>query len=246
MNHAMPIVIAHRGASGEAPENTIGAFRLGLEQGCDGFELDVHLSKDGEIVVIHDFTVNRTTDGQGDVKDMLLSELRELDAGKWFSDAFSGERIPTLKEVFDLSPPELMINVEMKGGIGSGLEEALAELLRQSNRLGTVIVSSFDYKGLANLKRIEPSVKIGLLYDLRMAYHWKLPAVAGCEVYSLHPGLRRIDAEDVKAVQEQGLSVFPWTVNEEEKLLQAISYGVNGIITDYPGRLRTILESKSF
>lgn len=239
---AKPLVIAHRGAAGEAPENTLAAFRLGLEQGCDGFELDIHLTKDGEIVVIHDPTLNRTTNGKGAVAEQTLAEVRQYDAGGWFHESFAGERVPTLEEVFDLAPAELLINVEIKGGIGRGVEEALVGLLRRKSRLDTVVVSSFDYKSLAALKKLEPSVKIGLLYDNRLAYHWKLPAVAGIEVYSLHMSMKRLDREDAEDAKQHGYAVYPWTVNDADKMRLAISYGVDGIITDYPGRLRSLLS----
>ncbi|WNQ10261.1 glycerophosphodiester phosphodiesterase [Paenibacillus aurantius] len=244
MSKTKPLVIAHRGAAGEAPENTLASFKLALEQGCDGFELDVHLSKDGQIVVIHDPTIKRTTNGQGAVASLTLEELRQVDAGSWYGEAFTGERIPTLEEVFDLAPSDLLINVEIKGGIGEGMEEALIELMRRKNRVESVVVSSFDFKTLAALKRLEPAVRVGLLYNNRLSHHWKLPEAAGVETYSLHMHLRGLDAEDARDAQEHGYALYPWTVNEEEKMRQAVSYGVDAIITDYPGRLRTILEEQ--
>lgn len=244
MENHIPLVIAHRGAAGEAPENTLAAFQLALDQGCDGFELDVHLSKDGEIIVIHDATLDRTTNGTGKVQEMTLTELRRFDAGCKFSSNYAGEQIPLLEEVFALSPSELIINVEVKGGIGCGMEEALVALLRTANRLETVIVSSFDHKCLATMKQIEPTIKVGLLYNLRTLHHWKLPEVAGCDVYSLHPNMSWLDAEDVNAALEKGFSIYPWTVNAEASLRQAIAYGVSGIITDYPGRARDLLNQK--
>ncbi|WP_223068362.1 glycerophosphodiester phosphodiesterase [Paenibacillus caui] len=240
--HSIPLVIAHRGAAGEAPENTLAAFRLGMEQGCDGIELDIHLTKDGELVVIHDPTLNRTTNGIGAVAEQSLAEIRQYDAGGWFHESFAGERIPTLEEVIDLAPPELLINVEIKGGIGKGVEETLARLLRRKNRLDTVVVSSFDFKSLAILKELEPSVKIGLLYNNRLAHHWKLPAAAGIEVYSLHMSMKRLDKEDAEAARQHGYAVYPWTVNDADKMRLAISYGADAIITDYPGRLRALLR----
>lgn len=242
MSEAKPLVIGHRGAAGEAPENTLSSFKLALEQGCDAFELDVHLSKDGQLVVIHDTTVNRTTDGTGSIHDMTVEELKKLDAGRWFHERFAGERLPLLEEVFDLAPQSLMINVEIKAGAHTGkLEPVLAELLKKKNRMDSVVVSSFDYECLHNLKEIAPEVKIGLLYDLWLGRHWKLPEASGLEVYSLHPRFPRLRRGDVQKAIEHGLRVYAWTVNEEEHLKKAIQYGMSGIITDYPGRLRKLL-----
>ncbi|MDQ0896529.1 glycerophosphodiester phosphodiesterase family protein [Paenibacillus sp. V4I7] len=143
------LVIAHRGAKGEAPENTMAAFRLGLEQGCDAIELDIHLSKDGEIVVIHDDTMHRTTDISGKVNELTLAELKQADAGRWFHEKYAGERVPLLEEVFDLVPANIMINVEVKYSYGRKLESALVELMRRKNRIHNVVVSSFDHKVFA-------------------------------------------------------------------------------------------------
>ncbi|WJH32926.1 glycerophosphodiester phosphodiesterase [Paenibacillus sp. CC-CFT747] len=241
-NETKPLVIAHRGAAGEAPENTLAAFKLGLEQGCDAFELDVHLSKDGHIIVIHDGTINRTTNGTGAVADMTLEELRRYDAGSWFSEAYAGEKLPTLEEVFDLAPSGLMINVEIKGGIGAGMEETLVDLMRRKNRVETVVVSSFDFITLATLKKLEPTVRVGLLYDNRLEHHWKLPEAAGVETFSLHVAMRRLEAAHSADAQAHDYAVYPWTLNDETIMRKAISFGVDGIITDYPGRLRAILE----
>ncbi|MFC5648748.1 glycerophosphodiester phosphodiesterase [Paenibacillus solisilvae] len=245
LNSKPPIVIAHRGAAGEAPENTPAAFKLALEQGCDAFELDVHLSNDGQIVVIHDYAVDRTTDGHGDVSLLTVDELQRLDAGKWFHPSYQGEHIPTLEEVFDLTPPHIEINIEIKGGIGSGIEERLAELLRQKNRTGSVVVSSFHFNSLAALNRIEPALRIGLLYELWLKDHALLPKAAGIEAFSLHPSFRRLEAGQAEAAAAQGLAVYPWTVNAEADMTAMIEAGVSGIITDYPGRLRNLLERRA-
>ncbi|ALS29923.1 glycerophosphodiester phosphodiesterase [Paenibacillus cisolokensis] len=236
------LVIAHRGAKGEAPENTLGAFRLGLAQGCDAIELDVHLSKDGEVVVCHDFTLDRTTDKTGFIHDMTVAELKRADAGRWFHESYEGERIPLMEEVFDLVPPGIMINIEMKHSYGRKLEQALVELIRRKDRLRDVVVSSFDHKSLLYLKLLEPEIRIGLLYDANVVSHSGLAALTGLPVYSLHPSYRRIDKEDVRDCVRQGLQVYPYTINDEGQMRQAIDAGVSGIITDFPGRLRQLLS----
>ena len=154
-----PVIFAHRGASGEAPENTLAAFKLGLAQGCDAFELDVHLSKDGQIVVIHDGTIDRTTDGLGAVNEMTVEELKAFDAGSWFDEKYRGERIPLLEEVFDITPGHIIINIEIKGSYNGQLEPALIDLLKKRDRLDTVVISSFDWKSLRYIKELEPGSK---------------------------------------------------------------------------------------
>lgn len=237
------LVIAHRGARGEAPENTLAAFQLGVEQGCDAIELDIHLSKDGEIIVIHDDTLDRTTDRQGRVNELTLAEIKQADAGGWFHESFAGERVPTLGEVFDLVPMHVMINVEVKNSYGRHIESALVELIKRKNRVDSVVISSFDHKSLLFLKLLEPELKIGLLYDINPGQHSAMAGTVGAPVYSLHPKHTRISREDVRAAIAQGLQVYPYTVNAEKRMEELIELGVSGIITDYPGKLRAILQA---
>ncbi|WP_442602000.1 glycerophosphodiester phosphodiesterase [Paenibacillus sp. KN14-4R] len=239
-----PLIIGHRGAAGEAPENTLGSFQLALEQGAEGLELDVHLSKDGQLVVCHDATLDRTTDMTGYIHQLTVEELKKADAGSWFHEKFANERIPLLEEVFDLVPPHIMINVEIKHTYDHHLEPALVDLLRRRGRLDSVVVSSFDFKSLLGLKLLEPEAKIGLLYDVNLVRHSALASTLGVPVYSLHPNFRRIDAEDVRDAVQQGLQVYPYTINDAEMMEQAIQYGVSGIITDYPAKLKSLLDRK--
>ncbi|RKN74167.1 glycerophosphodiester phosphodiesterase [Paenibacillus ginsengarvi] len=236
------MVIAHRGAAGEAPENTLAAFALGLEQGCTGIELDVHLSKDGEVIVCHDTTIDRTSDGKGAISDMTVAELKKADAGRWFHERFEGERLPLLEEVFDLVPPEVQINVEVKAGIGD-IVPALVKLMERKNRLAGVFVSSFDFDILEQVKELEPEARVGLLYNIRMKHHYRMAQLLDNPVYSLHPHWSRLNEQNVRAATERGLRVYPWTVNKEADMRKMIACGVSGIITDYPGRLKRLLES---
>lgn len=244
MKNGMPIVIAHRGAMGEAPENTLAAFELALEQGCDAFELDVHLSADGEIMVIHDYTVNRTSNGEGAVRDLTARQLQSFDAGSWFDAKYKGEKIPTLEEVLDLSPEYLTINVEIKGSVCEGIEERLVELLRKKNWTSRIVVSSFHYQSLEKLNRLEPSLRTGLLYSMWLKDHTLLPQAAGVTTYSLHPHYKQLNADSVKSAVAAGLEVYAWTVNAQEDMVSILDMGVTGIITDYPGKLRQMLGSK--
>jgi glycerophosphoryl diester phosphodiesterase len=244
INKEKTIIIGHRGAAGEAPENTLGSFRLALEQGAEALELDIHETADGELIVCHDSTVNRTTNGQGAISLMTVQELKKLDAGSWFNPRFAAERLPLLEEVFALVPEEIVVNVEVKCEYSVRLEARLVELLHQYNRLQSVIVSSFNHKILVRLKRTEPALKIGLLYTANFQSHRQMAESAGVEVFSLHPYYRLIDAEDVEDALQNGLRVYPYTINEEAELHKALAAGVSGIITDYPARLKALLDSR--
>ncbi|EGL15638.1 MULTISPECIES: glycerophosphodiester phosphodiesterase [Paenibacillus] len=236
-----PMIIAHRGAKGMSPENTLGAFKLGLEQGCEGIELDVHLSADGELIVIHDHTLDRTTDRKGAIAEKTLAEIKEADAGSWYSEAYKGEKVPTLAEVFDLVPASVMINIEIKAP-GNGMEQKLADFLSERGRIDNVVTSSFDHKSVRRLKLIEPKAKIGLLYANNLLDPTAYARSFDVEVYSLHPHFRAIDAEDVAKAVENGLKVYPYTANEVHDFKELNEKGVSGIITDFPGRLKEWLQ----
>jgi glycerophosphoryl diester phosphodiesterase len=239
-----PMIIAHRGAKGMAPENTLVAFQLGLSQGCEGIELDVHLSADDEIVVCHDMTLDRTTDGKGLIAEKSLSEIKTYDAGFWFGDAFKGETVPTLDEVFDLVPDSIMINVEIKYSYDGRMEHKIVEILRRRNRLNNVIVSSFDHKCVRRIKQMESDAKIGLLYQSKLLDPTAYARSFDVEVYSLHPYFEMLDAEDVLNATESGLYVYPYTANEVNDLLHLTGLGVSGIITNFPGRLKDLLQTQ--
>jgi len=242
MSTHVPIVIAHRGASGEAPENTLAAFRLAVAQGCDAIELDIHLSADGQIVVCHDDSIGRTTTGKGVIREMTVKQLKQADAGVKFGGRFAGERIPLLEEVFDAVPQEIMLNIEIKGGFDRRVEPALLELLERKKRLDNVVVSSFNHKSLRWLKQLEPRVKIGLLYATDFVNHRRIAEAMDVDVYSLHPEYRLIRREDIADAVAHGLKVFPYTINGEMEMRQAVHDGASGIITDYPGKLKQLLR----
>ncbi|MDD9269667.1 glycerophosphodiester phosphodiesterase [Paenibacillus sp. GCM10023248] len=239
-----PMIIAHRGAKGMAPENTLAAFRLGLSQGCEGIELDVHLTADEEIVVCHDMTLDRTTNGKGLIVEKSLSEIKTYDAGLWIGDEFKGETVPTLDEVFDLVPESIMINVEVKYAYEGRMERKLVEFLRRRKRLNHVIVSSFDHKCVRRIKQMDSEVKIGLLYQSNLLDPTAYARSFDVDVYSLHPYFQMLDAEDVLKAKENGLYVYPYTANEEIDLLKLTDMGVSGIITDFPGRLKALLQDR--
>lgn len=238
-----PMIIGHRGAAGVAPENTLASFQLALAQGADGVELDVHLSRDGRLMVCHDPTLDRTTNGSGWICRMKASEIRQYDAGVGFDERFRGETVPTLDEVFDLMPPGILINIEIKSSYNGLMEEALGAFLRERERMEDVVVSSFDHKCLQRLKRSLPGVRIGLLYAANLVHHSEYARLLEVHVHSLHPHYHLLDQVDVAAANERGIATYPYTANLEEDLRTLIGYGVTGIITDYPARLKALLSA---
>lgn len=230
------LVYAHRGASGYAPENTMSAFIKGIEMGAGGIELDVHLTKDGELVVVHDETVNRTSNGKGCVRDMSLAELRRLDFGSHFSPEFEGERIPTLEEVLDFSAAKkIIVNIEIKATPGMyhpGIEKKVSELVKAFNLEDKVIVSSFNHPCLVRYRGISPEAAIGLLYSGILAETGKYAAMVGAK--AVHPNFHSIDTEVIKQCRQHGIMINTWTVNEEKDMERLAKAGIDGIITNYP------------
>lgn len=243
MSTHKPLVIGHRGAAGEAPENTLGSFALALQQGAEGIELDVHISRDGEIVVCHDPTLDRTTNGSGLICEKSWNEIKLLDAGSWFSEAYIGERVPLLSEVFELVPRGILINVEVKHAYEGQMEKVLLAFLRESSRLEDVVISSFDHKVIRRIKQAEPEARVGLLYAANLIDHAAYVQQIGIDVYSLHPHHECIEQEDVAGASAAELAIYPYTVNDLVDYKRMIACGVSGIITDYPARLRELLKS---
>jgi len=241
-----PLIFAHRGASDVAPENTMAAFRAALEAGADGVELDVTRCATGEIVVIHDDTVDRTTNGTGPVSAMPLFALRELDAGSWFSSQFAGERIPMLEEVLDWAvETKMRLNIEIKARNrkGDGIEEEVAGMIRRRNLESQVIVSSFNPLALKRTKQVAPELPCALLYAAGGPTLGKKPlARFFLQLEALHPHFAMVDEKFMRWAVRQGYKVNVWTVNEPTEMVRMIHLGVDGIITDHPSKLRQLLE----
>lgn len=237
-----PLIIAHRGASAEAPENTLSAFKLAVEQQCDAIELDLHMSADGELIVCHDYTINRTTNGEGAISELTTKQLKKVDASYRFAETYAGEQIPLLDEVFDVVPRHIMINVEMKNDYGQKVQPKLLDLLYRTNRLDTVVISSFNHKSLYELKLLEPSIKVGLLYGEPIVHHWKMAETFGMPLYSLHPSHTAINQQDIAVAIAHGLQVYPYTINHEDVIRKYIEWGASGIITDFPARMKALRD----
>jgi len=228
------IIFAHRGDSGHAPENTLHAFKSASEKKVYGIELDVQLTADGEIVVIHDALVDRTTDGSGMVRDYSLDKLRRLDAGMWYGDAFKGTRIPTLQEVVDCIDKNIIINIEVK--IPSVFRGRAAEVINrfiEKNDLSKrVILSSFDHQVLVDIKALNPALKIGVLF-------YSYPVNVGAyienlriEVYSVHMSKEFVDKALVDTVKSIGKKAFVYTVDTPMEKALLTQIGVDGIFSN--------------
>lgn len=229
-----PLVLGHRGVPGAAPENTIDSFRLAMAMGAHGIELDVHLSRDGELVVIHDELVDRTTDGAGPVGSFTLAELKRLNAAARFAGGYRHQGIPTLEEVVDAVGPDALINIEVKSGVilYPGIERKLAEFIDARALAGRVIVSSFNHYSLVEFKRYVPSVDVGLLYTAALVDPWLYAQRVGAQ--ALHPLHYSVTSELVSVSHEYGIRVNPWTPNSEEHIRRVVAAGADTIITNHP------------
>lgn len=239
------LVFGHRGARAYAPMNTIPAFELAVEQGADGVELDTHLSRDGILIVLHDFTVDSVTDGNGYAKYMTLSELKELDAGKKFGDAFAGTCIPTLDEVFEAVGRKLFINVEIKSESQDtdGVEQAVADCIQYHGMQSRVIVSSFNPLALQRFRTIMPEVPIGYLYAPQYTFFPEVMETLPHE--ARHPHESIIDASYMQWVRNHNWRVNTWTVNDPIRAIELRNLGVDAIITDAPDVIIGALSGNS-
>jgi glycerophosphoryl diester phosphodiesterase len=235
-----PQIFAHRGAKTVAPENTLPAFQKALDLGVDGVELDVQCTRDGRMVVIHDFDVDHTTDGSGKVAAFTYDEIRRLDAGRHFSEAFTGTPIPTLEDVFDLIDDRCQVNVEIKSTAPDGGKEveAVVRLIQQRRLHDQVIVSSFNPITLIAMRWHDPKIPLGLLYAqplpvfLRRA--WLGPFIAP---EALHPHHKMIDAAYMQWAHSRGHYVNTWTVNDVAEAQRLADLGVDVIMTDVPDEI---------
>lgn len=222
--------IAHRGARGYEPENTLKSFQKALDLHADGIELDVHLSSDGHLIVIHDETIDRTTNGKGSVNTFTLAELKTF----LIDDQYE---IPTLKEVFDLVNKKCLINIELKGlGTADKVAALIEEYIADQNwNYGHFIVSSFNWDLLQETSNLNSNIAIGVLTEEDVEKALAFAEVI--EAHAIHPDYQLLNLENVQEMQEKGFLVLPWTVNDTEDIQKIKSYQVDGIISDFPDRL---------
>lgn len=229
------LILAHRGASGYAPENTIAAFKKAISLGADGIETDVQLSKDNEIVLIHDESVDRTTDGRGYIKDLTLKEIKKLDAGRWFNDKFIGQRVPILEELLSLAKDkDILLNIELKNNVISykNIEEKVVNLINRYNLKDRVIISSFNHTSLLKIKHIDSDIRTGMLYMSRLSN--PIAHAKAINADALHPSYKRLSRRLIDAATQNKLMINTFTVNRKEHIKKLKEVGVTSIITDYP------------
>lgn len=247
-------VIAHRGANLVAPQNTLAAFRKAMEIGCDGFETDIHLTKDGIPVVCHNFTIDETSTGKGAIKDMTLEELRAFDFGSYKGSQFAGELIPTLDEFLSLSEEmgdrmkvlDIELKSEVFGQAGSELAKKTIEAVKDHGLFDKLLISSFDPAILVVCKKIDPKCKTGILYAPDKLISMKIAPrpVAFCKEIgadALHPYYMYVNRLYVERAHRAGVQVNPWTVNKDHIMKRLIKLGVDGLITDDAGLANSII-----
>jgi glycerophosphoryl diester phosphodiesterase len=235
-----PLVIAHAACKGHAPENTLAGIRAALELGADGIEIDVQASADGVPILMHDSTVDRTTDGTGEVSKLTLAELLRLDAGsRQFEERFRGERIPTLAEVLELTRGRALLVLEIKQ---SGIEELILKVVRDLDALESCVVDSFYPEIVSTIRRLEPRLPAALLtgpqndWEQYFSFALSLNAQGVAVVHSA------VDAALAHLARRRKLALSTWTANEPEEMRRLIGCGVDAITTDYPDRLRSLLD----
>ncbi len=243
-NFKTTIIFAHRGSCALAPENTVPSFELAATHQADFVELDAKMSKDGVVMVIHDQTVDRTTDGTGKVNELTLSDLKSLDAGVKFNPKFAGVKIPTLDEVFEAVGTKLMVNVELTNysSTNDDLIERVAQVVKRHNMQPRVLFSSFAPKNLTRMKKLLPESPVALLC---------LPGIGGLLSRSvllrnvspavLHPYLTDVNARLVQGEHSRSRRVHVWTVNAEKDLKRMLDLKVDGIFTDDPQKARSLM-----
>ena len=228
-------IIGHRGAAGTFPENTMVSFKACEKFRADGIELDVQLTSDGEIVVIHDETINRTSNGKGYVKDFTLSQLKQFDFSNKFKNKVGFCEIPTLKEVFDWAQSnDFSINIELKNDKFTyhGLEERVINLIRQYEMEKRVILSSFNHKSMFKIHLMAPDLETAVLYYKKKNEPWKL--AEEFKAKAIHPNYKSITDEQIIETLKHQIAVRPYTVNDPEIMKRLIALNCTAIITDFP------------
>lgn len=241
-----PVIIAHRGFKRKHPENTLTAFEAAIDAGAKMIELDVTFSKDREVIVIHDDTLDRTTNGKGLVQKYSLSELKQLDAGSWFDPRFRGERIPTLGEVLDLVRNRVLLNIEIKisayepDSPCDSIEKQVLRLIRMTGCLDSVLLSSFEPAVLKSIVNAENRSRIALLTEKLLTQKaWEY--CKDLSLFSWNPDYRSLTEGRVQEMHSKNIRVFPYTVNSLSDAKRLVEMGVDGFFTDDPALMISLL-----
>ncbi len=243
----------HRGAACYAPENTLASIDTALKLGVDRVEVDVHQTKDGQVVIIHDETVDRTTNGHGKVKDLTFAQIEKLDAGSWFSPEFKDEKIPSLEQAFQLIDGKAVFVIELKHGsdVYPGIEQKVIDLIRKYNAYDWVIIHSFDDKVLEKFHELDPKVTlhklfvfkmnmIPLMYDTKLHFT-SLKRYKYCKELSVY--YKFLNPYLIKRAHQLGFKVNAWTVDDPKTGLRLVNYKTDGIISDCPDKIKAAVDS---
>jgi glycerophosphoryl diester phosphodiesterase len=242
-----PIYIAHRGLSRRFPENTLAAFKGAIDAGAQMIELDVTLSRDRQLVVIHDETVDRTTNGTGPVNTVTLQQLIQLDAGSWFDPKFGDERLPTLSQVLETVKGHLMVNIEIKpeafepSDATDSVERQVLALVCKYEMMDEVLISSFHWPVLERLRILSPDISLGLLSETT-ADQSLLAWSRRIDAFSWHPDFRIVTRPQVEVLHGLGLQIFPYTVGGKMNTSELVNAGVDGLIVDDPDQMEVSTE----
>lgn len=233
-------IFAHRGSKGNRPENTLSAFREALSLDIEGIELDVHMTKDNQLVVIHDETVNRTTNGKGFVKGLTLYEIKQLDAGSWFSKEYEGEKIPTLSEVLELvQPSNFKLNIELKNDVFAyeGIEEVVLNEVERYSYTANVILSSFNHYSIRKCLELNPTLETGVLFMEGLYHPWEYAKYVGAtSIHVFEPAA----AYYVQRQEANRIPIRTFTVNNDDQIAFFIKNHIDAIFTDYPEKALNI------
>jgi glycerophosphoryl diester phosphodiesterase len=230
-----PLLIGHRGYPAKFPENTLASFEGAIQAGCDMIELDVTLTKDRKIVVIHDDTLDRTTNGKGLVGAHTMEEIKRLDAGSWFNSRFSAERVPELPEVMKLISGRCMLNIEIKESAfeasypSDAIEYQVVDLVKESGAMDRVIISSFDRRILERIAAMADPPAIAYISD-DAADQSVLGMLLAMKAFSWHPRFKVLTRDQVAMMHAAGLKVFPWTINTRQAAEKLLAMDVDGLI----------------
>lgn len=230
-----PLLIGHRGYPARYPENTLASFRGAIQAGCDMIEIDVTLTSDRKVVVIHDDRLDRTTSGKGPVRGYTLDEIKALDAGSWFDARYADEQVPELPEVLNLTAGRCMLNIEIKTSAyeadfpADAIEHQVVKLVKASGAMDRVIISSFDQRILRRIAAMDAPPAVALISD-HGADKIVLDLLLAMQAFSWHPRFKLLTRDHVEAVHAAGLKIFPWTINTREEAQRILALGVDGLI----------------
>ncbi|WP_042161718.1 glycerophosphodiester phosphodiesterase [Paenibacillus gorillae] len=255
-NQIQVATVAHRGASGYAPEHTLSGYRMGIRSGADYIEIDLQMTKDGELIAMHDETVNRTTNGKGKVTSMNLSDIKELDAGSWFNELhpmyareeFANEKVPTLREIFETFGSETNYMLETKAPeTNPGLEEKMIALIDEFRLADHVVVQSFSKSSLRKIHKLNADIDLFQLMWYNTPAFISSSALQDISSYASGIGLnfQQINPSYIQKVKGAGLLVYAYTVNYQINMEKAVNWGVDGVHTDYPDRFNEVLQQLS-